>query len=272
MHPYLFELGPLQLRIYGLMIATGIMTATWLVYRMARQRGLPWAENTFELAWWAVLGGIAGARTWEVLFTWEHYRSEPWKVFAIWEGGISIQGAVLGGLAACLLWARRNRAQPWQLVDLAAPAVVLAQGIGRIGCLFNGDAYGIPIAQSSLPAWLGVRYAEGTPAWYAHGVTPLVPAEAFEGLGDFAIAAFLFAYQPRQAPEGWRVLTYGILYSALRFGLEFWRADSLTTPGGLKAAQLLAVAVAVACAGTLWWRLRTAAAPPPPQAQTPAPQ
>lgn len=269
LHPYLFHVGSFPVRVYGLMIATGILVATFLVYRTARLRRLPWAEQTFELAFWAVIGGVLGARVWEVLFTWEYYRDEPWKVIAVWEGGISIQGAVLGGMAAALLWARRNRVQPWPLLDIAAPAVVLAQGIGRIGCLFNGDAYGIPIARSILPAWLGVRYAEGTPAWYAHGTAPLVPAEAFEGLGDFAIAAFLVLYRPRRAPEGWRVLAFGLLYSALRFGLEFWRSDSLTGPGGIKAAQMLAVAAALACAGLLWWRIRTALPPVSPAAAPP---
>ncbi len=258
MHPYLFEIGAFQLRIYGLMIATGILTATYMVYHAARRRQLPWAENAFELAFWAVVGGVLGARIWEVLFTWEYYRTEPWKVIAVWEGGISIQGAVLGGLVAFVLWARRYRVRVWQLLDIGAPAVVLAQGIGRIGCLFNGDAYGIPIEQTILPAWLGVRYAPGTPAWYAYATQPLVPAEAFEGLGDFAIAAFLLLFRPKRMPEGWRMLTYGILYSALRFGLEFWRADSLTTGGGLKAAQLLSVVMILACAGVLGWRLRTA--------------
>lgn len=265
MHPYLLTVGPFAVRIYGLMIATGILAATYLTYRSARQQRLPWAESTFELSWLAVLGGVAGARIWEVLFTWEYYRDMPWKVLAIWEGGISIQGAILGGMAAALLWARRHRVEPWALLDTVAPGVVLAQGIGRIGCLFNGDAYGIPIAGTSLPAWLGVRYAPGTPAWYAHGGAPLVPAEAFEGLGDLAIAALLILWRPQRAPAGWRVLTYGILYSLLRFGLEFWRSDSLTTSGGLKAAQLLAVVTILVCAALLGWRLRhgprSAAAP-----------
>lgn len=257
MHPYLVDLGWFQLRIYGLLIATGILAATYLTYVRAARRGLPWAEQVWELSLWAVAGGVAGARTWEVIFTWEIYRDRLWEIPMVWLGGISIQGAVLGGLAAFILWARRNRVQVWQLLDLAVGPVVLAQGIGRIGCLMNGDAYSVPIAETGLPSWLGVTYAPGTPAWYVFGSQPLVPAEAFEGLADFAIAAFLLFYRPQREVAGWRPLAYGVLYSVVRFGLEFWRADSLRTGGGLKAAQLLALATIAVCGALLVWRLRS---------------
>lgn len=259
MHPYLVDLGFFQLRIYGLMIASGVMVATLILYNRALKRGLPWAEGIWELAFWAVIGGVAGARTWEVIWTWDYYRDHLLEIPAVWLGGISIQGAILGGLVAFLLWARKHRVNVWELLDLAAGPVVLAQGIGRIGCVFNGDAYGIPIANTWLPQWLGVVYAEGTPAHWVYGSTPLVPAEAFEGLADFAIAALLLFYRPRRDVPGWRPFAYGILYSLARFLLEFWRGDSLRTDGGLKAAQLLALVTILISAVALVWRFRSAA-------------
>lgn len=262
MHPYLIDLGWFKLRIYGLAIATGVLVATYFLYFRARRLGMPWADRVFELAFWAVLGGIAGARAWEVLFTWDYYRHEPWRVLAVWEGGISIQGGVLGGLLAAWLWARRQGVDLWTLADLAIPGVVLAQGIGRIGCIFNGDAYGIPIAQTWLPRWLGVVYAPGTPAYLAYGATPLVPAEAFEGLADYLICLFLLTYRPRRPVAGWRVLAYFILYSCVRFLLEFWRGDSLRAGPGLKAAQLLAAASAVVATALWLYRARRAPAAP----------
>lgn len=164
---------------------------------------------------------------------------------------MSIQGAVLGGLVTALLYARIKRVPAWELVDLCAPALALGQGLGRIGCLFEGDAFGVPISQIPWwPGWLGVTYAEGTAAWHAFGNAPLIPAEGLEALADFAIAGMLLWYRPRAAFPGWKALAYGIAYSVARFALEFFRADSLTI-GGWKVAQALSVLVILAC-GALW--------------------
>lgn len=256
MYPYVFQSEVFSLAWENVMILIGILAGLWTAWRLAAHKGEAYQDMLLDLALWLVIAGLAGARTWEMIFTWQEYVDRPWERFAIWEGGMSIQGSILGGLIAALVFAWRKRVRVWELLDILAPGVVLGQAIGRFGCLLSGDSFSRPISEVPwMPQWLGVVYAEGTPAWYAFGKTPLVPAEAFEMVLDFLIFAFLVLYKPRREVPGRRVLTYAVLYSAARFGLEFFRADSLTM-GGLKAAQMLSVVVIAACVGLFYMRYR----------------
>lgn len=254
MHPYVFQSDFFSLRWYNLMMMLGILAGILLAHYRSRQKGDAYQNMMLDLYFWLVLAGISGGRIWEMIFTWDEYAATPWERLAIWNGGMSIQGAVLGGLTAALIFAWRRRVRVWELLDILAPPVLLGQAVGRIGCLLNGDAYGRPIAEVPwLPQWLGVVYAHDTPAWYAFGDTPLVPAETFEMVFDLVILAFLLLYRPRKEFQGRVVLTYAFLYSALRFSLEFLRADSLRI-AGLKTAQLLSIAVMALCIALFAWR------------------
>lgn len=240
------------------MVMLAVVVGIYLVHRWAVRRGWDWADRLYELAIWLILGGVAGARVWEVAWSWDYYREHLWEIPQVWLGGLSIQGGILGGVLVALAWARVYRLPAWVLLDHLIPAVVLAQGIGRIGCLLSGDAYGIPVAQTWWPDWLGVRHAAGSPANLAFGDTPLVPAELLEGIADFAIAGFLVYYRRWPAFAGARTLAYAILYSLARLALEFWRGDSLVMPGGFKAAQVLAL-LTIAVAVALWAQLQSVA-------------
>lgn len=258
MHPVLYAIGPFELHVYNLMIACGILAGHFLAVYLARPKGRAYQRAIGGVTAIAVMGALVGARLWEMLWVWPLYADRPLARLAIWEGGMSIQGAVLGGLAVALVYARVRRLPLWEFLDHLAPGVALGQGIGRIGCLFNGDAFGVPVAQIPWwPQWLGVSYAPGTPAWHAFGTAPLIPAEAMEGLADFALCALLVFWQPPRPVPGWKALSYGLVYSAVRFGLEFFRADSLTV-GGLKVAQMLSLATLALCALLLLRRYRTA--------------
>lgn len=225
------------------MVMLGILAGVWVVQRRSARKGLAYQNMLLDLAIFLVPAGIVGARLWEMLFTWEEYLDRPWDRLAVWKGGLSIQGALLGGLLVAILFAWRRKVRVWELLDILAPGVVLGQGIGRIGCLLSGDAFGRPIGEVPwLPQWLGVVYHPESPAGSIYGRTPLVPAEGMEMVLDLLIFAFLITYRPRREVPGRTVLTYGMLYSIGRFGLEFLRADSLLL-GGLKVAQLLSLAV-----------------------------
>lgn len=134
---------------------------------------------------------------------------------------------------------------------MLAPGLILGQGIGRIGCLLNGDAYGIP---TTLP--IGVIYKEGTPAYAAYGSQPLFPAEVIEGAADFAILFVLLKIFRKKTFDGAVALSYFILYSFVRFTLEFWRSDSLIVLGGLKAAQLTTLVTAIAAILVMVYKYR----------------
>lgn len=254
MYPYIFQTESFSLTWKNLIIMVGILAAVWLSQRRAAHKGLAYQNMLLDLAIWLVPAGIIGARAWEMAFTWQDYVETPWDRFAIWKGGLSIQGAVLGGVLVTILFARWRRVRVWELLDLIAPSAILGQGIGRIGSLMNGDAFGRPVSEVPWwPDWLGLVYHPASPAGELFGATPLIPAEGLEMVADFLILAFLLWYRPKQDVPGRMVLTYVILYSVARFFLEFLRGDSLVL-GGLKVAQISSLLVILGA--SLWMILR----------------
>jgi phosphatidylglycerol:prolipoprotein diacylglycerol transferase len=264
MYPLLIETSFFDLRSESVMIMIAVGIGVWFTFLRAAPKGHAYQNMILDLAIWLVIAGIIGARLWEVLFTWESFANEPLEAFEIWNGGMSIQGSLLGGLAAVIVFAWRRKVRIWELLDLMAPPVILGQAIGRFGCLLSGDAFGRPIAEFSwLPSWLGVVYAEGSPAWHAFGWTPLVPAEGFELVLNLVVLALLMQFRSKNQVAGRTALLYGIGYSVVRFGLEFLRADSLLF-GPFKAAQALSVVVVLVCSALLVVRYRASQSKPAP--------
>jgi phosphatidylglycerol:prolipoprotein diacylglycerol transferase len=122
-----------------------------------------------------------------------------------------------------------------------APAIILAQGIGRIACFLNGDAFGSPTGSN-----YGIVYPPGTDAYATYGSKPLFPAEVWEGQLDVVSFALLLIIKQRKLPTGFLFLIYNVLYNAERFGLEFLRGDSPRT-FGLTAAQWTGITVFLLC-------------------------
>lgn len=253
MYPVLFHIGSLEVRAWGVMVAFGIMAGSLLAGRLARKRGLN-GDLIQEFVIYAIVAGLLGSRLWEVVFSWSKFVDNPASALAFWSGGLSIQGAVAGGLLAAIWFIRKHKLNFWEFADILAPGVILGQAIGRIGCFLNGDAYGIP-----AKSWFGVVYKPGTPAYDMYGATPLIPAELLEGAGDLAILGILLFLFRRKAFNGLTALSYFVLYSLLRFALEFWRGDSLIMTGTLKAAQVSSLAIALAAAVMIVVKLRKTA-------------
>lgn len=249
MHPILFSIGSFEVRYWGVMVMLGVIAGTVLISKLAKRSGLLKEDLVLDFVIYAVIAGILGARIWEVLFSWQNFSANPVDALKFWNGGLSIQGGVLGGLLFAIWFIKKHHLDFWKFMDLLAPGLILGQGIGRIGCFFNGDAFGIP-----TKSVLGVVYQQGTPAYATYGATPLFPAELLEGAGDIVILLILLYLIRRKPFDGLIVLTYFILYSALRFTLEFWRGDSLHTLYNLKAAQLLSLATIVICIAIIFIR------------------
>lgn len=253
MHPILFHVGSFEVRAYSLAVATALFAAGYFAAWLGRRRGLPWAEQCVDFIPWAGLSGLVGSRIWEVAFNWSYYRSVPAEIPAVWHGGVSIQGAVLGGLIAALLFCRAQRIPFGRFADEVVPALLLGQAIGRLlGCTMNGDAYGKP---TGTP-W-GIVHAPGTNAHAAFGAQPLWPAEVFEGLFDLLLMALFIRLGINRGPAGRHFLLYGLLYSTGRFFLEFMRADTEPWLGGLTAAQAGSLsAIGLVSCGLVWQLLR----------------
>lgn len=231
MYPVLAHLGPLTLRSWGLLVAIGVIMGTMLAARRAQAAGLN-RELIYDFVIFAVIAGFVGSRIWEVIFTWGKYAARPIEALYIWNGGLSIQGGVAGAILYTLWFARKHQITFWSLADILAPGLILGQAFGRIGCFLNGDAYGVPTTSG-----LGVIYQPGTMAYSVYGATPLIPAELMEAGWDIIVLGILLSISRRRPLTGLVALAYLGLYSAGRFVLEYWRADSLQI-WGMKTAQL----------------------------------
>ncbi len=243
-NPVLLHAGSLHLGWYGLALALAIVVALLVAQREARRRGLD-ADAVLHVAGWAVAGGLIGARVLFVVDHWPKYASEPLASLAFQEGGLAIQGALLGGFVAAFLYARRAGLPVLVLADAAAPAVVLGQAIGRLGCLVTGDALGAP---TSLP-W-GLSYVNPAAMAPQLGVA-LQPVFAYEALWDLAVFVVLWALRGRVRQPGRLFAVYLGLYAAGKFALTFLREERIWA-WGLQEAQFLAVALLLG-AVALWF-------------------
>jgi phosphatidylglycerol---prolipoprotein diacylglyceryl transferase len=258
-----FQLGPLYVRFYGIILMLGAVAAAILAEREARRRG-----QSGDLVWdgliWVLIGGIIGARIWHIFtpppsmvdagITVSYYLTHPLDMLAIWRGGLGIPGAVIGGIAALYLFCRRRKLDFPMWLDIAAPALALGQAIGRWGNFINQELYGAP---TSLPWKIFIEPQYRLPGYqdqaYYH------PLFLYESLGSFAIVILLLWLARRKAEwvkTGDIFLVYLIAYPTLRFLLEFIRLDSAQV-ASLNANQTFMGVVAIAAAVTLVLRHRT---------------
>ena len=232
-----FEVGPLVVRWYGLLIAGAVLLGVNLSSRLAVRRGVD-PDAVADLAFALVLGAIPGARIYYVLFQWKDYVGHPEKMIAIWEGGIAIHGAILGGMLAAWGFARWKRLSFWVLADIVAPALILGQAIGRWGNFFNSEAYGSP---TDLPWKLFIppdrRFLGFESIAYYH---PTFLYESLWNVMVFGLVLGLFLRLGNRVRPGFIFSVYAIGYSLGRLWIEGLRSDSLMA-GGLKMAQVVSL-------------------------------
>lgn len=238
--PIIFQLGPLAIRWYGLLIASAVLIGVSLSQYLAKRRHVN-PELLGDLVVWLVLAAIPGARLYYVLFEWEEYQQNPADIIAIWKGGIAIHGAIIGGAIAAVIFARVNKISFWQLADLVAPALILGQAIGRWGNFFNSEAFGSP---TDLP-WKLYIPAERRPLGYGNFdyFHPTFLYESLWNLMVFGLLLFLFFRDLRGKPRlkaGTLFLVYMAAYSSGRIWIEGLRTDSLMF-GPLRIAQLVSL-------------------------------
>src|SRR3972149_7009025 len=141
-NPIIFNIGHLALRWYGLIIMLAIVIGVWLAAREAERKGFRKSE-IYDAAYWIALAGFLGARLFYVIDHWpDRFAADPLRAFFIWEGGMVIWGAMIGGLLATLILARRKHWNLPRLLDAFVPGLVLAQAIGRVACIITGDTVG----------------------------------------------------------------------------------------------------------------------------------
>jgi phosphatidylglycerol:prolipoprotein diacylglycerol transferase len=247
--PTMFEWGPLTLTWHGFFTAVGIICGVTLSVWLARKDGIP-SEVAQEIALVAVPCAIVGARLFYVFEHWSDFSGDPLKIVTgITEGGITLYGSLIGGVLGGLAYALWRRLPIAIGLDVAAPGMILGQGIGRIGDLINGEHWA---DETSLP-W-AVRYVHpNTLGEIGKAVHPT--AGGYEMLGDFIILALLlFVFRRVIKTPGWVFCTYVALYGLMRFFLSYTRTDEATI-GDVPVPQVVAaitIGIAVVLASVLW--------------------
>lgn len=179
-------------------------------------------EHVYNFIFWALIGSIIGARIWHVfVFQWPYYMHHPLEIIAIWNGGISILGAIVGGIVACILYVYKHKLDFWDFADYLAPPFILGMGIGRVACFFGGDAFGAPTTLG-----YGIVFPPGTIAYDTYGAVPLWPVIIWESQGDIFIFAILLYLLGKRFLKGFVFTAFIFLYGVLRLIMEFFRGDS----------------------------------------------
>jgi phosphatidylglycerol---prolipoprotein diacylglyceryl transferase len=237
--PFIFHLGPLAPRWYGVLLAVGIEIAILVTRSQLALRGRD-PGIAGEVAVWAVPCGVIGARLYHVATDWSAFSGDLGKIPLIQEGGLGIYGALLGGALGAVVGARRAGVPLLVILDCAVPGVALAQALGRFGNYFNQELFGGP---TSLPWGLEID-PENRPAQYL-GETTFHPTFLYEALWNLLVMAVLLraARRWRQHPPGYYLALYLALYSLGRFFVEGLRVDPAHEIGPFRLNQVVAAVV-----------------------------
>lgn len=223
MHPILFTLGSFQLPTYGVLMATALIAAIYTVIRLGRREGLETAQ-LFDFSTWLIIVGLLGAKVLLIVTDWGFYRENPGQILS-W-ATLQAGGVFYGGFAAAVFFAiwyvKVNRMPFWKVFDVYAPAIALAQSVGRLGCFAAGCDYGRPTS-----SFLGVVFRN--PLSHEFGGVPLgvpiYPTQVLESMATFVIFGILIWRYTRKTYDGQIFITYLGLYAFARFFLEFLRGD-----------------------------------------------
>jgi phosphatidylglycerol:prolipoprotein diacylglycerol transferase len=252
--PVAFYLGPLAVRWYGLMYVVGIVAGLLVAWPYARSKGLSQSQLE-KVVYWAIPAGLVGARLYYVFQQpLGPYLAQPWRIAAVWEGGMAFYGAVFAVLIVLLVAGWRLKISVLKLMDFGAIFAVVGQFFGRIGNFINGDIIGYP---TTLP-W-GVVYTNPHSFPPRHDIA-YQPAAAYEALINILLFGLLWWLRNRLKP-GVLFFVYILGYSVSQIIVFFWR-DNEVVFMGLKQAQVTAIAVivvAVVIFLVLAWRQRKVA-------------
>lgn len=260
MNPIFLKLGSIEIRYYGLMYAISFLLAIYIGKKWGKSKGIN--EETIEnFAFTAIISGLLGARIYYVLFNLDYYGQNLLEIPAVWHGGLAIHGAIIGGFLGSLGFALKKKINLWDLTDIAAPLLLMGQGIGRIGNFMNGEVHGVPTftplniifsSNSKFFEWYntyqnssleiqmkfkelvpwGVVFPSGSPAGDEFPGVALHPAMLYEmilNLIGFGVLVYLF--KMKNFNKGIITMIYIVFYSLIRIFVSFFRAEDLMVMG-----------------------------------------
>jgi phosphatidylglycerol:prolipoprotein diacylglycerol transferase len=245
MYPELFRIGSFPINTYGVFLAVAFLCAILITVKLAARDGLP-REKIYDLCLWMLLSSLIGSKI-LMLFTEPEYRDHPSQLLSLdflRSGGVFYGGLIGAALTGYFLMRRYNLPW-WKTADACAPGIAIGNFFGRQGCFAAGCCWGKP---TTLP-W-GVRFTE-----LGHEITGvptdayLHPTQLYESFAMLLVFFFLLWLHKHRRFSGQVILFYTLLYSVIRFGIEFLRDDprgdvfGLTTLTGLSTSQIISIVV-----------------------------
>ena len=237
------------------MIAIGVIIAVRIWGKRMTLIGVGGPEEAASIATWAVPAGVIGARLYHVATEWDRFSGHLFDIVKVWKGGLGIPGGILLGTIAAVVVAKKRNLDIGQILWAAAPAVPVAQAVGRLGNWWNQELFGRP---TTLPWGLKID-AEHMPDGYAPG-TLFHPTFLYEALWNLALAVLLVVVGRRMmtARPGRLMALYVGGYGVGRFWVEGLRIDPAKSGGGLRLNQWMAIAMMVGCLLYLLFDMRRA--------------
>lgn len=248
MYPELFRIGSFPINTYGVFLALAFLCAILITVRLAARDGLP-REKIYDLCLWMLLASLIGSKI-LMLFTEPEYRDNPLQLLSLdflRSGGV-FYGGLLGAVVCGYFLMQRYRLPWWRTADACAPGIAIGNFFGRQGCFAAGCCWGKP---TSLP-W-GVKFTQA-----GHEITGvpidvhLHPTQLYESFAMLIVFGFLFWLHKRRRFDGQVILFYALLYSIIRFLIEFVRDDprgdvfGLTSLTALSTSQILSLIIGTA--------------------------
>lgn len=256
--PQVFIIGPIEIHYYGLTMALAVGMGFYLAIKRASAFGIG-RSSAEDLLFWVIVGGFIGARFYHVLSSFQYYFQSPIEILKVWNGGLSIYGALLGGLFVIWFFADKIlhlKSYILNLLDWLTPSLLLGQIIGRFGNLFNYEAFGYP---TNLP-WKMFVPGQFRPEIFATA-SYFHPFFLYEALGNILILSlllYLTGFWTGQTAKahifikaGTLFFSYVLLYNSLRFCLEFFRIDS-TFIGVFRLNAVISLALVLLATGGLF--------------------
>lgn len=247
MYPILFKIGPLTLHTYGFFVALGFLLALIWTQKESLRRGLD-PEIFHDLFFYVVISALVGARVFYVALNFSYFRLEPLAALRLWEGGLVFYGGFLTAVPVFIWRIQRWRQPALEILDVAAPGLVLAQAVGRLGCLSAGCCYG-----KACTSELAITFSDSLSHAPLH--QPLHPTQLYHAVADLTIFAILFFLSRRSLRRGILVVAYMLLYGMLRFTVEFWRGDPRGFLYGFSTSQWISLGLVAGALGFWFFKV-----------------
>ena len=211
--PVLLSIGPFQIRYYGLFFVLAFVMAYFLLVHLAKRKELSVTKDDIaDLILYIIIGAVLGARIFYVfVYNLPFYLSNPFEIIAVWHGGLSFHGGIIGAVIAGIYFTKRKKIDFYELADIVVIPLALGLALGRLGNFINGELYG---RIADVPWAVKFPDAEG----FRH------PSQIYASFKDWLIFFTLWVIKDKNLPKGFLFWLFVVMYSTLRFIVGFFRA------------------------------------------------